>query len=46
MRFALSTVLPPVRRQLDGYGISKALDPAAYYETPREALDAYHAARD
>lgn len=44
VRFAVSTVLPQVRRQLDGYGISKTLDPDAYYETPREALDAFHAA--
>jgi MFS superfamily sulfate permease-like transporter len=45
VRFALSTVLPTVRRQLDGYGITKALDPDACYETPREALDAFHAAK-
>jgi sulfate permease, SulP family len=43
IRFAVSTVLGPVRQQLDRYGISKALDPAAYYETPGEALDAFHA---
>jgi SulP family sulfate permease len=44
VRFTLSTVLPQVRRQLDGYGISKTLDPGACYETPGEALDAFHAA--
>jgi sulfate permease, SulP family len=44
VRFAVSTVLPAVRRQLDAYGVSKALDPDASYETPREALDAFHAA--
>ena len=44
VRFALSAVIPPVRRQLDGYGISKALDPDAYYETARDALDAFHSA--
>jgi MFS superfamily sulfate permease-like transporter len=44
VRFAVSTVLPAVRRQLDAYGISKKLDPDAWYETPREALDAFHAA--
>ncbi len=44
VRFALSTVIPPVRRQLDGYGISKDLDPDDYYETPRDALAAFHAA--
>lgn len=44
VRFAASTVLPQVRRQLDGYGISKTLDADAYYETPREALDDFHEA--
>ena len=46
IRFVLSTVLPQVRRQLDSYGISKALDAAAYYETPRDALDVFNAAKD
>jgi sulfate permease, SulP family len=44
IRFTMSTVLPPVRRQLDQYGISKTLDPGAYYDTPGEALQAFHAA--
>jgi sulfate permease, SulP family len=44
IRFALSTVLGPVRQQLDRYGISKALDPAAYYDTPGAAQEAFHAA--
>jgi sulfate permease, SulP family len=44
VRFAVSTVLSQVQRQLDSFGISKALDPDARYETPREALDAFHAA--
>jgi sulfate permease, SulP family len=43
IRFALSSVLAPVRMQLDRYGISAALDPAAYYDTPGEALEAFHA---
>jgi sulfate permease, SulP family len=43
VRFAVSTVLPQVRRELDGYGISKTLDANAYYETPRDAFDAFHA---
>ena len=43
IRFVLSTVLGPVRHQLDRYGISKALGPEAYYETPGEALEAFHA---
>jgi MFS superfamily sulfate permease-like transporter len=45
VRFTVSTVLPPVRRQLDRYGISGALGPDAYYDTPGEALEAFHAAR-
>jgi SulP family sulfate permease len=45
VRFVVSTVLPPVRRQLDRYGISKALGPGACYETPGEALAAFHAAK-
>jgi len=37
-----SSVVGPVRQQLDGYGISKALGPDAYYETPGAALEAFH----
>jgi MFS superfamily sulfate permease-like transporter len=44
IRFAISTILPPVRHQLDRYGISAALGPGAYYDTPGEALEAFHAA--
>ena len=43
VRFAVSTVLGPVREQLDRYGISAALGPDAYYDTPGEALEAFHA---
>jgi sulfate permease, SulP family len=43
IRFALSSVLGPVRQQLDLYGIGKTLDPNAYYETAGEALEAFHA---
>jgi MFS superfamily sulfate permease-like transporter len=38
----LSSVLGPVRQQLDRYGISKALGQDAYFDTPGEALDAFH----
>jgi SulP family sulfate permease len=41
---AISTVHGPVRKQLDRYGISAALGPGAYYDTPGEALEAFHAA--
>jgi sulfate permease, SulP family len=44
VRFAVSTVLPQVQRQLDSFGIGKALGPGARYETPRDAVDAFHAA--
>jgi sulfate permease, SulP family len=44
VRLVFSSVLGPVRHQLDGYGIIKALGPDAYYETPGEALEAFHAA--
>jgi SulP family sulfate permease len=43
IRFAISSALGPVRTQLDRYGITAALDPDAYYDTPGEALDAFHA---
>ena len=45
IRFAVSSVLGPVRKQLDRYGISAVLGPGAYYETPGEALEAFHAAK-
>ena len=45
IRLAVSTVVGPVRRQLDGYGISEALGPSAYYDTPGEALEAFHATK-
>ena len=44
IHLAVSTVLGPVREQLDRYGIGAALGPGAYYDTPGEALEAFHAA--
>ncbi len=44
IRFAVSTILGPVRQQLDNYGISAVLGPDAFYDTPGEALEAFHAA--
>jgi high affinity sulfate transporter 1 len=44
-RFAVSTALGPVREQFDRYGITAALGPGAYYDTPGEALEAFHAAK-
>ena len=45
VRLVFSNVLGPVRHQLARYGISAALGPRAYYETPTEALEAFHAER-
>jgi MFS superfamily sulfate permease-like transporter len=44
VRFVISSAVGPVRQQLDRYGISKALGPDAYYDTPGEALEAFHTA--
>ena len=45
IRLVLSTVLGPVREQLDRYRIGAAIGPDAFYDTPGEALEAFHAAR-
>jgi high affinity sulfate transporter 1 len=42
VRFVVSDVLTPVRHQLDRYGISRTLGPDACYDTPGEALEAFH----
>jgi len=42
VHLALSSVLGPVRNQLDRYGISTALGQDAYFETPGEVLKAFH----
>ena len=44
VRLVMSSVLDPVRQQLDRYGISTALGADAYYDTPGQALEAFHAA--
>jgi hypothetical protein len=44
VRLGLSSVLGPVRQQLDRYGISKALGQDAYFATPGEALHVFHSA--
>ena len=41
VRFAVSSVLGPVRQQFDRYGISKDLDPGAWYDSPGEAYAAF-----
>jgi sulfate permease, SulP family len=42
VHLALSCVLGPVRQQLDRYGISKGLGQDAYFDTPGQALEAFH----
>ena len=42
VRLVLSCVLGPVRQQLDRYGISEAVGQGAYFDTPGEALEAFH----
>jgi anti-anti-sigma regulatory factor len=42
VHLVLSSVLGPVRQRLDRYGISKALGQHAYFDTPGEALEAFH----
>ncbi|HEY3952721.1 MAG TPA: SulP family inorganic anion transporter [Streptosporangiaceae bacterium] len=44
IRLVVSTALGPVRQQLHRYGISGALGPGAYFDTPGEALEAFHKA--
>jgi MFS superfamily sulfate permease-like transporter len=43
VRLIVTSAVGPVRQQLDRYGISAALGPGAYYDTPGAALEAYHA---
>jgi sulfate permease, SulP family len=45
VRFVVSTAPGQLREEFDRYGISAALGPHAYYETPGEALEAFHAAQ-
>jgi len=42
VHLVLSSVLGQVRRQLDRYGISKVVGHDAYFDTPGEALEAFH----
>ena len=45
VRFVISTAPDPLRELFDRYDISAALGPDAYYDTPGEALEAFHAAQ-
>ena len=42
VHLVLSSVLGPVRQQLDRYGISKAMGHDAYFDTPGAAMEAFH----
>jgi SulP family sulfate permease len=42
VRLVFTSVLGPVRQQLDRYGISSALGQDAYFDTPGQALEAFH----
>jgi high affinity sulfate transporter 1 len=44
VHLVLSSVLGPVLQRLDSYGISKTLGHDACFDTPGEALDAFHSA--
>jgi high affinity sulfate transporter 1 len=41
VHLVLTSVLGPVRHQLDRYAITEALGPDAYFDTPGEALEAF-----
>jgi SulP family sulfate permease len=42
VRLVFSSVVGPVRQQFDRYGISQALGQDAYFDTPGQALEAFH----
>jgi MFS superfamily sulfate permease-like transporter len=44
IQFVVSSLMTPVRQQLEHYGISGAAGPDAYFDTPGEVLDAFHTA--
>ncbi|HEX6521573.1 MAG TPA: SulP family inorganic anion transporter [Streptosporangiaceae bacterium] len=45
VHLALSSVLGPVRQQLDRYGISKTLGQDAYFDTPGQALRVFRSTK-
>jgi MFS superfamily sulfate permease-like transporter len=44
VRFIFADVIGPVHRQLDRYGVTAAVGPGAFYDTPGAALEAFRAA--
>ncbi len=45
VQFVVSSLMTPVRQQLEHYGISGAAGPDAYFDTPGETLEAFNARR-
>jgi SulP family sulfate permease len=45
IQFVVTSLMTPVRRQLEHYGISGAAGPDDYFDTPGEALEAFNAQR-
>jgi SulP family sulfate permease len=43
IRFAVTSLLQPVREQFANYGIKGVCGPDAFYDTPGQALEAFHA---
>jgi sulfate permease, SulP family len=43
IRVVITSLMDPVRSQLGHYGITGSRGPDAYYDTPGEALEAFHA---
>src|ERR1700722_20192433 len=43
IQFVVTSLMTPVRQQLEHYGISGASGPDAYFDTPGEALEAFDA---
>ncbi len=45
IQFVVTSLMTPVREQLEHYGISGAAGPDAYFDTPGEALEAFNTVR-
>ena len=43
IKFVVTSLVAPVRQQLDRYGMTGRRGPDAYYDTPGAALEAFHA---
>lgn len=45
IQFVVTSLMTPVRQQLEHYGISGAAGPDAYFDTPGQAVEAFNAQR-